>query len=121
VIVLDSVVRQFERNVENGLTRKARISTVGNMHKRSSNLEFPVPGRAIIVPGGREAVGDCAAENGGRTVGNPTVADRFVGMATTIGTTVSAIWIEDGADQDGWWHEYARVHGWPQQPEVLPD
>jgi len=74
---------------------------------------------AVIVPGGRSAaeraIEDCVRQNGGALVGNPTV--QHAGMALE-GDPVTIIIFEEGSDPNGWWREYARVHGWKRQKGV---
>lgn len=79
--------------------------------------ELPLPGRGIVIPGGQSAIDAalraCAKENAGKVVGNPTSPKQWVKTVDYKGDgkKYSLIWIEDLADPDGWWHEYARVHG----------
>ena len=57
------------------------------------------------------AIAECVRDHGGSLHGEPTVMERtIVGKdgSTFAGTLVFAY------DEDGWWEEYARVHGWPK-------
>ena len=55
------------------------------------------------------AIGECRRDHGGSLHGEPTVMERTIvgkGGSKFVGTLVLAY------DDDGWWNEYARVHGW---------
>jgi hypothetical protein len=55
------------------------------------------------------AIAECTRDHGDSQDGEPTVMERtIVGKdgSTCAGTLVCVY------DDDGWWDEYARVHGW---------
>jgi len=76
---------------------------------------------AVFIPGDQEALErvlqQCTTQNGGILVGNPTVQQNLTGITLKDedeeeGSVITVVIIEDEADRDGWWREYARVHGW---------
>ena len=94
------------------------------MVRTSQRDRYRGPGRFILLPGGQAAIDaamkTCIAQHGGKVVGNPTILDGFVEEMRSFkgdGKTYSGIWIEDAADPEGWWHEYAMVHGREHIPQ----
>lgn len=69
----------------------------------------------FIVAGGANAaekvIRECQKQNGGRLVGNPTILAGMTGVEIE-GAKITVIMVEDAADPDNWWSEWARVHGW---------
>ena len=69
---------------------------------------------AILIPGKQDAadraIRECADQNGGVLVGNPTIQGNLTGIIVE-GTPTTVVLIEDDADRGGWWREWAKVHG----------
>ena len=91
----------------------------GKSDIRISIPDDDAPRTAMLIPGDAEGVertlAACARENGGRVVGNPTVAS---GAFLEESSAVTIVIIEDRADRSGWWLEWARVHGYKAQKKT---
>ena len=57
------------------------------------------------------AIAKCMRDHGGSQHGEPTVMERTIVGKDGSKFAATLVFVYD---DDGWWDEYARVHGWPK-------